>query len=162
LFKVAELPGERWQEFRDLRLEALKEEPAAFGSSYEEEQALKEEDWRRRIGTMIFALEGDAPVGMISFAVSDRAKTKHVAHIYSVYVRRSARGKGAGGGLLKAALDRLRKHGGVVKVQLSVNPEMRPAVRLYEREGFVAQMRAQKELLVDGRYHDLLYMEKML
>ena len=50
----------------------------------------------------------------------------------------------------------------MVKVKLSVNPAMRPAVMLYERGGFVAQMRSEKELLVAGTYHDLLYMEKML
>lgn len=162
MFTVAELPPERWQEYRDIRLEALREEPAAFGSSYEEEVAMPEEEWKRRLGTMLFALEEGVPVGMISFAISPRAKTGHIAHIYSVYVRRSARGRGAGGALLKSALDRIKAHGGVLKVQLSVNPAMRPAVLLYERGGFVAQMRSEKELLVDGKFHALLYMEKIL
>lgn len=31
-----------WEECRDLRLEALKEEPIAFGSSFEEENTLSE------------------------------------------------------------------------------------------------------------------------
>jgi ribosomal protein S18 acetylase RimI-like enzyme len=161
LVTISALPEERWREYRDLRLESLQDEPAAFGSSYEEEQALPEEEWRRRIRTVLFALEEGSPVGMITYAVSERVKTRHIAHIYGVYVRRTARGKGAGRELLRAALERIREHGGVVKVQLSVNPDMSAAVSLYEREGFVAQMRAQKELLVDGRYHDLLYMEKV-
>ncbi|MDG6911076.1 MAG: GNAT family N-acetyltransferase [Nitrososphaerota archaeon] len=162
MLTVGGLPEDRWQDFMELRLESLKREPTAFGSSYEEEQDLPEAEWRRRMGAMLFALEDGVPVGMISYSVSDRLKTKHVAHIYSVYVRPSARRRGAGTLLLKAALDKIRDHGGVVKVQLSVNPAMRAAVSLYERGGFVSRMRLEKELLVDGKYHDLLYMEKML
>ena len=159
---VAELPEDRWQDYKDLRLEALQREPTAFGSSYEEERDLPEEEWRRRIGTVLFGIEDGNPVGLISYSVSNRLKTKHIAHIYSVYVRPSARRKGTGGLLLASALDKIRAHGGVIKVQLSVNPAMRPAVRLYERGGFVVQMRSAKELFVAGTYHDLLYMEKML
>ncbi|MDG7011874.1 MAG: GNAT family N-acetyltransferase [Nitrososphaerota archaeon] len=162
MLTVAELSEDRWQDFRELRLEALMHEPAAFGSSYEEERDMPEGEWRRRMGTMLFALEDGIPVGMISYSVSTRLKTKHVAHIHSVYVRPSARRKGGGALLLKKALDKIREHEGVVKVQLSVNPAMGAAVSLYERGGFVSRMRSEKELLVDGKYHDLLYMEKML
>jgi ribosomal protein S18 acetylase RimI-like enzyme len=111
---------------------------------------------------MLFALEDGTSVGMISYSVSARLKTKHVAHIHGVYVRPSARRKGTGALLLEKALGTIREHEGMVKVQLSVNPAMRAAVSLYERGGFVSRMRLEKELLVDGKYHDLLYMEKML
>ena len=162
MLTIAELSEDRWQDFRELRLESLKHEPTAFGSSYEEERDMPEGEWRRRMGTMLFALEDGTSVGMISYSVSARLKTKHVAHIHGVYVRPSARRKGAGALLLRKALGKIREHEGMVKVQLSVNPAMRAAVSLYERGGFVSRMRLEKELLVDGKYHDLLYMEKML
>ncbi len=38
------LSPERWKEYADLRLEALKNDPLAFGSSYEEELQLREEE----------------------------------------------------------------------------------------------------------------------
>lgn len=159
--EIRGLPGGRWKDYRALRLESLKTEPTAFGSSFEEEVSLPEEEWRRRIETVLFAMDGDTPVGMISYVVSNRVKTRHVAHIYGFYVKPELRGRGTGGALLKAALGRIREHGGVVKVQLSVNPDMLPAVKLYEDEGFALGMRASKELLVEGEYCDALYMEKV-
>lgn len=159
---IRKLPEDGWRGYRALRLEALKAEPAAFGSSYEEEAALPESEWRRRMSTALFAMDGGVPVGMASYVVGTRVKTKHVAHIYGVYVKPEHRGMGIGGALLRAALGKIKEGAGVVKVQLSVNPDMVPAVKMYEREGFVVQMRAEKELLVDGRYFDLLYMEKIL
>jgi hypothetical protein len=39
LIKITKLPVERWADYRDLRLEALKSDPSAFGSAFEEEVA---------------------------------------------------------------------------------------------------------------------------
>ena len=40
---------EEWQVLRDFRLEALQDAPGAFGSTYEEQAALGEAEWRRTI-----------------------------------------------------------------------------------------------------------------
>jgi len=159
---IVPLPEDRWKEYREIRLSALRAEPAAFGSSHEEEEALTEDDWRKRMGSVLFAMDGGAPVGMIGYAVNTRLKTRHIAHIYGVYVRAERRGEGIGRKLLEAAIDRIGENQGVVKIQLSVNPDMRTAVAMYEGAGFVSEMRARRELFVDGRYHDLLYMEKQI
>lgn len=161
MIEVRRLPGRRWRDYRSIRLEALRTTPEAFGSSYEEEVKFPEAKWRERIKTMLFAMSGGAPVGMISFATNDRMKTRHVAHVYSVYVKEGRRGKGVGGILLSAALKELRKKK-IVKVQLGVNPEMKPALRLYEGAGFVVAGRARKELKVGRTFYDMLYMEKEL
>ena len=159
MIRVGRLPGERWADFRGLRLEALQKEPVAFGSSYEEELVLGEEEWRRRIKNVFFAVEGGTPVGMTSLVFGDRIKTRHIAHIFSVYVRPDRRGLGLGKKMLDRALAEARRRRRVVKVQLSVNPSAKAAVALYKRAGFKVTGRAHKELKVGNRYHDLLYME---
>jgi hypothetical protein len=45
---VALGPGD-WRDLRAMRLEALRSEPAAYSSSYEETLAVSDEDWRRRL-----------------------------------------------------------------------------------------------------------------
>ena len=67
LIEVKKLPADRWRDCRDLRLEALKNDPMAFGSSYEEEESLSENEWRIRIKNALFALLNDKPVGMIVY-----------------------------------------------------------------------------------------------
>ncbi len=162
LLEIGKLPSERWEEYRDFRLEALRRVPAAFGSSPELEARLTEEEWRKRIQNTLFALWDGRPVGMVAFVLNDRPKTRHVADIFGVYVSADHRGEGVGTKLLEEAMRLIRKHRGVVKIKLTVNPEQRAAVKLYERAGFVVAGRLRKELKVGHRYFDELVMEKLL
>ena len=143
-------------------MEALENDPQAFGSSTQEEEKLTREDWERRIRDALFALEDGKPVGMIVFVLNDRPKLKHVASIFGVYVSPEHRGKGIGTGLLRAALLRIGRKEGIVKAKLAVNSEQLSALRMYEKAGFVVAGRMQKELKVGRRFFDELIMEKML
>ena len=91
---IITLPPERWREAKQLRLEALLAEPSAFASSYEDELAFPDDVWIARLisanerdGNMTFFAEADgALVGMAGAGWSAKAKLRHVAEIYSVYV----------------------------------------------------------------------------
>lgn len=161
MIKVRRLPVDRWREYRDLRLEALRMEPAAFGSSSQEDEKLTEEQWRKRIQNVTFALSDDKPLGMISCVFSDRVKTGHVADIFGVYVSPDHRGRGVGTKLLKRVLSLARRKG-IIKLKLAVNPEQLAAVRLYEKAGFVPVGRMKKELRIGRRFFDEIIMEKLL
>ncbi len=160
MVKVVRLPDARWGDYRELRLEALQNDPLAFGSSYEEEVNLSEDEWERRIRNVLFATDRGVLVGMISCVFNSRMKTKHIASIYGFYVKPGNRGKGIGERLLGAALSEARKKL-IVKVQLSVNPLMVPAVKLYERAGFQVIGTARQELRIGGKFYDMLLMEKI-
>jgi len=160
LIRITRLSQDRWRDHRDLRLRALKAVSSAFGSSYEEEVKHPEEVWRSRIANVFFAVADGKPVGMMSLVFNDRIKTRHIAHIYGVYVDRSHRGKGIGRALLERTLSEAGKKRGIIKIQLSVNPALRPAVALYKSAGFEVVGRTRKELRIGNRFYDLLTMEK--
>jgi RimJ/RimL family protein N-acetyltransferase len=162
LIRIRRLPADRWEDYRDLRLEALRSDPSAFGSSFEEEVTLTEDDWKRRIRNVLFAVSDDAPIGMVVCLFNDRPKTKHIAEIVGVYVGADHRGEGVGTRMLERALLLIRSKKKVVKVQLAVNPEQRAAVKLYKRAGFVVWGRTKKELKVGRQFFDMLFMEKHL
>ncbi len=162
MVEIGRLDGTRWREFRDLRLEALSSDPLAFSSSPDEERGMPEEEWRRRMENTLFALCGGKAVGMIAIGFNSRKKTRHAASLHGVYVRRENRRQGMGMALVEAALRAIGEKGGVSKVTLGVNPEQRGAVRVYEKCGFVRAGVLSRELKIDGRYHDVLLMEKRL
>lgn len=162
MIEVKALPPERWREARELRLQALKTDPIAFGSSYEEEESLAEAEWQSRMKNALFAVSDDKPVGTITYVFSDRVKTKHIARIFGVYVDPNYRGRGFGKKLLRNALELIQKNKGVVKIQLMVNQDQDAAVELYKDMGFVIVGQIKKEIKVGEQFYDELIMEKML
>jgi len=93
---------EEWQVLRDIRLAALRDAPNAFGSTYAEQAASIEADWRRRIsrGGTFFAyvpeVDGDEPAGLVG-AFQEKPGT---VELVSLWVRPHARGLGVGEALV--------------------------------------------------------------
>ncbi len=82
---ISELSPERWEEFRKLRLDALKKDPKAFLSSYEDEVDLGKDVWQTRIKNVVFALVEGKPVGMItSIQRNRRKKRSHCRHFWGI------------------------------------------------------------------------------
>lgn len=162
MVEIRKLPADRWKDLRDLRLEALKSEPSAYGSSFEEAEGLTEDDWKRRIQSTLFALSGDELIGMIVYVFDKGLKTRHIAEIFGFYVNADHRGEGVGTKLLRRALSLIQRNKRIVKVKLAVNPEQRVAVRMYKKAGFVVTGRTEKELKVGRRFYGMLFMEKIL
>lgn len=110
----------------------------------------------------VVVVESDGVVvGWASLNVFNaREAYRHVADI-SVYVARAARGKGAGTALLERLVE-LGREGGFHKLVLAGFPTNAASVALYRRLGFreVGIYREQGQL--DGRWVDVLLMERLL
>lgn len=167
---IITLNPSRWEEAKTLRLEALKQDPSAFGSSYDEEIMLEDHVWRTRLETAfnqegritLYAEFNGRLVGVMGAGWSNRINTGHVASIYSVYVTSSMRGKGVGSLLMQAILDKLRAMPKIEKVTLTVTINQTAATALYEKFGFKSIGIAQKDLKINGQYYDIYHMETHL
>ncbi|MDR3533274.1 MAG: GNAT family N-acetyltransferase [Rhodopila sp.] len=122
--------------YRPLRLAALRDHPAAFGSSFEEEQD-SHMSWL--IGdppniTLGGFAEG-ALIGTAGLVVSPRIKQRHKGHIVGVYVAPRWRRTG----LARALMDRLiaaARSNGLIVLTLSVTVGNEAARQLYLKAGF--------------------------
>jgi ribosomal protein S18 acetylase RimI-like enzyme len=129
--------------FREIRLEALRTCPQAFGSSFEEEQRLTAADFSRRVAPeppdAIFGafLDDASPVGIAGFVVGKHIKERHKGTLFSMYVRPAARGRGVGMALLRSVIEHARNVSGVEILQLTVTVGNEAACALYDRAGFV-------------------------
>jgi L-amino acid N-acyltransferase YncA len=105
--------------------------------------------------------EGGTPVGWASLNVfNPRPAYDHVADL-SVYVAREQRGRGIGDALLGALEGRARALG-YHKMVLAAFPTNAPGMRLYERHGFQTVGVYREQGLLDGRWVDVIVMEKIL
>jgi ribosomal protein S18 acetylase RimI-like enzyme len=126
--------------YRALRLDALRADPLAFGSTLERERAYPEERWKEwtrrgaageRDATFVAEASDGRLLGMAVLAHVEGA-----FHVFGMWVRPDARGRGLGGRLLDASLGWLEARFPEAPVLLSVNPEQGAAVALYRSRGF--------------------------
>ncbi len=139
---VLSLPVERWKEYRELRLRALREDPEAFSSAYATAKDLPDDFWQGRLTKalkgerewLLFARESGKLVGMIGAYIAEG--TTDTATIVSVYVPAEERGKGISSRLMEEMLAVLSRKPRLKLARLAVNVTQLPALKLYKRFGF--------------------------
>jgi RimJ/RimL family protein N-acetyltransferase len=148
--------------YRSVRLEALKESPEAFGSTFDAE-FVKPLAWffdRLSSSTVFGAIRDSKILGVAGFAVRLEEKEAHKGLLWGMYVRPAARGAGVARRLVDAVIAHARPH--VELIQLSVVVGNEQARRLYARLGFVEYGIEKNSLKFRGRYFDEILMAKDL
>ena len=132
---VRETVMDDWQALRDIRLEALRDAPTAFGSTYEREALRDEAHWRGRIARgctfLAYIPEVSEPAGLIGGYQEDPVTVELV----SMYVRPRARCRGVGEALVATVINWAGKRN-ASSVHLWVTETNSHALALYERCGF--------------------------
>jgi RimJ/RimL family protein N-acetyltransferase len=145
--------------FRELRLEALKNHPAAFGADYEESAARPTEHWQERLKlnkdqeALFFAEHENQLAGMAGIFRGSSKKNRHESTIWGVYIKPEWRGHHISETLVRACLG-WAKEQGLAIVKLAVVTTNRPAIRCYEHYGFTIYGKEPKALYHDGVYYD--------
>jgi ribosomal protein S18 acetylase RimI-like enzyme len=148
--------------YRDIRLEALRCNPEAFGSTFDAENAQPLTFFSDRIGgSEVFgAFDGSELVGIAGLLIGKGQKEAHKGRLVGMYVRPSTRKAGVGRRLVETMVESARHH--VELIQLAVVSDNEQARRLYARLGFVEYGLERKALKQDGRYDDEVLMAKNL
>lgn len=166
--KIVSLTISDWQEYKNLRLKALEDDPMAFTTSFEEAVNkvndywighLKEQD---KESITLFAKKGNRLIGMIAAVFNSKKKTRHIAELVGAYVDPEFRGHGAGSKLMKGIIDQVKNHKEIIKINLGVITTQKPAIALYKKYGFKEAGTREKELYISGKYYDMLLMELRL
>ncbi len=155
--------------FRELRLEALKNYPAAFGSDYETDIMLPIEHWQERVrptadpskGIIYVASAGATLVGMTGIYRANSLKLQHNGNIWGVYVRDGWRGLRIADQLIEACVAWAQQHE-IRLVRLAVITSNASAIRCYVRCGFTVYGVDPEVIYTGGVYHDELLMVRKL
>ena len=149
--------------YRRLRLEALRAEPTAFGSSYEVEASARADKYRDRLtgsaeNYVLGAWQTGRLVGMVGFVRETASKRLHIGAVWGMYVIPSLRGHGLGRRLLVELLRRARELPGLEHLLITVVSENVAAHALYRSLGFVAWGTEPAALKIDGVDYDDIHM----
>ncbi len=134
-------------DFKAIRLRALREDPQAFGSTYERELRFTDAEWAARLqrwdgerGIGYLAMEGETLCG-IAGTLRDGADAEGV-QLVSMWTAPEYRRQGVGRLLVQEIMEWARERGaGVVRLMVTSNNEA--AMRFYERLGFARTGRTE-------------------
>jgi ribosomal protein S18 acetylase RimI-like enzyme len=126
--------------FKSIRLEALRDSPLAFGSTYANESRLSDGDWLKRAAEWsrpqsrgILALNSGAGCGICAVYIDE--EDPRVGQIRSMWVAPKWRRNGVGRTLLAAAHSWAKAHG-AESARLTVTNCNTTAIRFYEKTGY--------------------------
>ena len=130
-----------WQALREIRLQALRDAPYAFASTYAREAAFADDEWQGRAtrdGSFLAFLPEVSPAGLGSGYLA----APDTVELIGMFVRPQARGHGVGEAIIDAVVGwAIQK--GATTVHLWVTETNKPARRLYERCGFTVTAERQ-------------------
>lgn len=163
--KVVQLLPADWRRYKKIRLRALKEDPLAFGSSYEEVAAQADDYWINRLKEaqetgkkwLVFAESDTELIGMMTANLHEGG----IVQVHAVFVVPEARGYGVASTLMKYLLEIVKNNPDAQKACLDVNKQQAAAIGLYQKFGFKIVDEAQ-EPLGDGNNHPVYIMHKQL
>lgn len=146
------------EEYLKHRLVALKNHPAAFASSYEEEKDRPADVYGDRFQSedsfTFGAFEDGALIGSVTLFKESKLKLKHRANIFAMYVSPEKRKMGVGKQLMSAAIERARMINEIEKIYLTVEATNDGAKKLYQSFGFEIYGRDKNALKIGDEYFD--------
>jgi ribosomal protein S18 acetylase RimI-like enzyme len=151
--------------FWQLRLQALHQDPQAFGESADEHRATSIETVAARLAAaapdnfVLGAFLDGQLVGTAGFFRNATLKRKHKGRVWGMYVADSARGQGIGKALLTALIERAKQLPDLDAILLSVAASQFAAQKLYASLGFESYGLERAALRVGGQLIDENYMQ---
>ena len=151
--------------FWAIRLEALEQEPRAFGSSPEEHRRTTAADAALALqrglpySFVIGAFIDDRLRGMAGFSREAHLKSHHRGRVWGVYLAADVRRRGVGRRMMEMLIERARSNPEIRWISLYVARHQIAARRLYGSLGFQPSGVEHEAICVDGEYLDEERME---
>lgn len=157
--RILKLPPENWRDYREIRLEALRTDPDAFGATLESTLARPDSWWQGVLETAMVdpnktAIFAEVDGQLIGMAGAYPEEEPGCVDVTGMFVKPSHRGKGVGRALLQAVVDEVSAE----RVRLCVNASLPAALALYHSFGFVT-MSESIGTRSDGTEFPQLFME---
>ncbi|PHM26164.1 GNAT family N-acetyltransferase [Xenorhabdus budapestensis] len=144
--------------YQQLRFEALRSDPDAFGLTYEEEHTKSEQEFVTILtdSLVLGAYLNNKLVGMIRFQRGVGYKNSHKGTIWGFYVKPDCRGLKIGEKLIGKLMAILE--GNVKQISLAVVEENVSAINLYKKFGFEIYGTEPVSLKNDSTYVNMVLM----
>ncbi|MFC4322004.1 GNAT family N-acetyltransferase [Litchfieldia salsa] len=147
------------EDYLSIRLEALKDSPYAFASSYEEERNQSVEKYKSSFNTQSNAItfgayEDSQLVGVVTLVKEQLLKLSHRANIVAMYIKPEKRGYGIGKALVSHVIEQANNINSIEQIYLTVVTTNVSAKKLYASCGFEVFGEEKRALKFNNTYYD--------
>jgi ribosomal protein S18 acetylase RimI-like enzyme len=155
------------EEYRALRLAALREQLPAFGTLAEKEEKLPLEAVASRLQEskdtyILGAFSDNTLVGTVRFSRFEEPNEKHRGFIAGLYVKPDFRRRGIARTLATEVLIRARRDTDLRRIHLTVVTAQNAAIQLYKSLGFCIYGTEHEAFSNQGQFYDEYLMELLL
>jgi ribosomal protein S18 acetylase RimI-like enzyme len=153
------------KDFRQIRLECLKNFPEKMGTSFEDEAGKTKLHYESLIEQELTdqfffgAFSDNELIGIAGFVRDQRIKTRHCGEVVAMYVKTGFQGQKVGENILREVIKTAFDLAGLEQIYLTVYDDNDSAVGLYQRTGFET-CGVQKNYFKSGdKYWDRRFMQ---
>jgi RimJ/RimL family protein N-acetyltransferase len=162
---IRALESDEWEQFRDVRLAALKAVPGVYGTRYEDAASRTEAAWRGTVkgpSNQSFGLfDGQTLVGITSVFTWEEDPTGQTAILASSFIEDSYRGQRLSRMLYDIRIAWIKEHGQFTRIVVGHRASNEPSRRANQHYGF-AQFRRAPHVWPDGTTeHEIFYEMKI-
>ncbi|MBI2627036.1 MAG: GNAT family N-acetyltransferase [Parcubacteria group bacterium] len=163
------LETNRWQEYKDLKLESLVEEPLAFLPGLEAYQPWTDEQWKKDLEShqvlpykLIFVEADKKIIAIADMYYYPDTLLKHNIFLMSLYVQKKWRGKGIGRELIEERIKIAKEDPKIKNIICEIFSSQTASLELHKKVGFEVVGNVKDFILVDGQYYDKTILEKSI
>jgi RimJ/RimL family protein N-acetyltransferase len=164
---IRRLTSSDLERYREIRLEALRIAPQAFGSDYEESKNRTLEQISHFITDepdhfMLGAYEERKLIGIVSLTRCAGIKMRHKAEVNQMYVTPDARGQGVSRQMMHTLIEMAKQLPGLEALNLTVVVPNIEAGALYDSLGFIGYGLEPRSSKIGDDYFDETLMQLQL
>lgn len=159
---IRKLTTNDFDEWKQVRLEAVKNQPESFGESYNNIVEQDSEWFKKSLanGTTFAKIIEDNIAGLAGTFTMKPGNMKHRAVLFGLYVKPEHRGKKIAEALINHIIEYVKPYHTQLQATVTTNNEV--AIALYKKHGFEIYGTDSNVLLIDGSYYDEYLMLKTL
>lgn len=157
--EIKQLNINDWQRFKKIRLEALREEPDAYSTRFDDVKDSDDSYWKEKFtdtnNTILVAESTNNVIAMLRITLNDPDVDKDCVYLVGLYVSKNFRRLGIATKLIDHACKMLSDNPNINKVALSVRETQKDALGLYNKLGFT-KIRSIEEKVDDNVVREYL------
>jgi len=166
---IEKLNPKRWQEYKQLKLESLTEEPLAFSPGLKEYETYDDKRWQVELKklseyphTLIFVEADGELIGLGGIYYYQQESFKHNIFLQSLYVKPNWRGKRIGTKIIQFEIDIATRNPIIKNILCEIFSSQGESIKLHQKFGFELVGTIKNFICQNGKCYDKCNFQKIL